>query len=57
MLIRYIHAALERAKYEIIDDKELIMGKFPNLRVYRLQARHLKNVAEIWKKSLMNGLL
>jgi len=50
MLIRYIHAALERAKYEIIDDKELIMGKFPNLRVYGLQARHLKNIAEAWKK-------
>jgi len=49
MLIRYIHAALEREKYEIIDDKELIMGKFPNLRMYRLQARHLKNVAEAWK--------
>jgi len=57
MLIQYIHAALERAKYEIIDDEELIMEKFPNLRVYGLQARHLKNAAETWKKLLMNGLL
>jgi hypothetical protein len=54
MLIQYIHAALERAKYEIIA-KDLIMEKFPNLRVYGLQARHLKNVVETWKKSLMNG--
>jgi len=57
MLIQYIHAALERAKYEIIDNKNLIVEKLPNLRVYGLQARHLKNVAETWKKSLMNGLL
>lgn len=29
MLIQYTHAALERAKYEIIDDKEPYYGKVP----------------------------
>ncbi|MCC4766321.1 type II toxin-antitoxin system HicB family antitoxin [Methanosarcina sp. DH1] len=31
MLIRYIHAALERAKYEIIDDEEPYYGEIPEL--------------------------
>jgi len=29
MLIQYIHAALERAKYEIIDDEEPYYGEIP----------------------------
>ena len=31
MLIQYIHAALERAKYEIIDDEEPYYGEVPEL--------------------------
>lgn len=31
MLIQYIHAALERAKYEIIDNKEPYYGEAPEL--------------------------
>lgn len=31
MLIRYIHAALERAKYEIIDDEESHYREVPEL--------------------------
>ncbi|MDW5549838.1 type II toxin-antitoxin system HicB family antitoxin [Methanosarcina sp.] len=31
MLIQYIHAALERAKYEIIDNKEPYYGEVPEL--------------------------
>ena len=31
MLIQYIQAALERAKYEIIDDEEPYYGEVPEL--------------------------
>jgi hypothetical protein len=31
MLIQYIHAALERARYEIIDDEEPYYGEVPEL--------------------------
>ena len=31
MLIQYIHAALERTKYEIIDDEEPYYGEVPEL--------------------------
>jgi predicted RNase H-like HicB family nuclease len=31
MLIQYIHAALERAQYEIIDDEEPYYGEVPEL--------------------------
>jgi predicted RNase H-like HicB family nuclease len=31
MLIQYIHAALERAKYEIINDEEPYYGEVPEL--------------------------
>ncbi|AKB81666.1 hypothetical protein MSBR3_1088 [Methanosarcina barkeri 3] len=31
MLIQYIHAALERAKYKIIDDEEPYYGEVPEL--------------------------
>jgi predicted RNase H-like HicB family nuclease len=32
MLIKYIHAALEHAKYEIIDDEEPYYGEVPELQ-------------------------
>ncbi|AKB51633.1 hypothetical protein MSBRW_2380 [Methanosarcina barkeri str. Wiesmoor] len=32
MLIQYIHAALERAKYEIIDDEGPYYGEVPELK-------------------------
>nr|WP_269852153.1 hypothetical protein [Methanosarcina horonobensis] len=56
MLIQYIQAALERAKYEIIDDEEPYYGEVPELEGVWLQARPLKNAAETWKKLSMNGL-
>jgi len=31
MLIQYIHAALKRAKHEIIDDEEPYYGEVPEL--------------------------
>lgn len=62
MLIQYIQAALEKAKYEIIEDEEPYYGEVPELEgVWATgktleEARLLKNAAEIWKKSLKNGL-
>jgi predicted RNase H-like HicB family nuclease len=47
MLIQYIQAALEKAKYEIIDDEEPYYGEVPELAGVWAQVRHLKNAAEI----------
>lgn len=55
MLIEYIHAALEKARYEIIEDDEPTTVKYLNLKVYGPQATLLKNAEKTLKMSLMNG--
>jgi predicted RNase H-like HicB family nuclease len=55
MLIQYIHAALERAKYEIIDDKEPYYGEVPELecvwatgKTLEECRRNLEEVVDEW---------
>lgn len=64
MLIQYIHAALERAKYEIIDDEELYYGEVPELegvwatgKTLEECRRNLEEVIDEWIViRLRNGL-
>jgi predicted RNase H-like HicB family nuclease len=64
MLIQYIHAALERAKYEIIDDEEPYYGEVPELegvwatgKTLEECRRNLEEVIDEWIViRLRNGL-
>lgn len=65
MLIQYIQAALERAKYKIIDDEEPYYGEVPELegvwatgKTLEECRRNLKEVIDEWIViRLKNGLL
>jgi predicted RNase H-like HicB family nuclease len=65
MLIQYIQAALERAKYEIIDDEEPYYGEVPELegvwatgKTLEECRRNLEEVIDEWIViRLRNGLL
>ncbi len=64
MLIQYIQAALERAKYEIIDDEEPYYGEVPELegvwatgKTLEECRRNLEEVIDEWIIiKLRNGL-
>ncbi len=64
MLIQYIHAALERAKYEIIDDEEPYYGEVTELegvwatgKTLEECRRNLEEVIDEWLIfRLRNGL-
>jgi predicted RNase H-like HicB family nuclease len=64
MLIQYIQAALERAKYEIIDDEEPYYGEVPELegvwatgKTLEECRRNLEEVIDEWIViRLRNGL-
>ncbi|AKB36464.1 hypothetical protein MSSAC_1874 [Methanosarcina siciliae C2J] len=64
MLIQYIHAALERAQYEIIDDEEPYYGEVPELegvwatgKTLEECRRNLEEVIDEWIViRLRNGL-
>jgi len=52
MLIEYIQAALERAKYEIIEDEEEpYYGEIPELEGIWATGSPLKSAARAWRKS------
>ena len=65
MLIQYINAALERARYEIIDDDEPYYGEVPELegiwatgKTLEECRRNLEEVIDEWIIiRLRNGLL
>jgi predicted RNase H-like HicB family nuclease len=64
MLIQYIHAALEKARYEIIDDDEPYYGEVPELegvwatgKTLEECRRNLEEVIDEWIVfRLRNGL-
>ncbi|WP_440948301.1 type II toxin-antitoxin system HicB family antitoxin [Methanosarcina sp. T3] len=64
MLIRYIHAAFERAQYKIIDDEEPYYGEVPELeglwatgKTLEECRRNLEEVIDEWIViRLRNGL-
>jgi len=49
MLTDYLNEALERAKYEMIEDQEPYYGEIAETPVYGLQARRLRNAGGIWQ--------